>query len=222
VITDVVASVTNIRVSFNLYTVECTLTISNTHTKSVHCVWTCNDRYRADYCSSLKPRGSIMYRQASYKIIRSQLIITILTWTAIISLHSPNCLVFLLPSRCFLCGTSWSFLRNNNYPFKAQWSLYVPPVLTFNNSTFCPQSVFMCFVWLWEQTAIISLYNINWLVCITNTECVFCVVRAEVFYVIIITHLKPSGSYMYRQFIIQQFYLLPTVYLRVLCGSENK
>ena len=32
---------------------------------------------------------------------------------------------------------------------------------TFNNSTFCPHSVFMCFVWISEQTAIISLYNIN-------------------------------------------------------------
>ena len=36
--------------------------------------------------------------------------------------------------------------------------------LTFNNYTFCPHSVFMCFVWIWEQTAIISLYSINWLV----------------------------------------------------------
>ena len=26
----------------------------------------------------------------------------------------------------------------------------------------------MCFVWIWEQTAIISLYNINWLVFITE------------------------------------------------------
>jgi hypothetical protein len=30
--------------------------------------------------------------------------------------------------------------------FKAQWLLYVPPSLTFTNSTFCPHSVFMCFV----------------------------------------------------------------------------
>jgi hypothetical protein len=74
----------------------------------------------------------------------------------------------------------------------AQWSLYVPhsghymyrtvvtmctTSLTFNNSTFCPHTVFMCFVWIWEQTAIISLYNINWLVCITETEIVFCAVR---------------------------------------------
>jgi hypothetical protein len=48
---------------------------------------------------------------------------------------------------------------------------------TFTNSSSSPHSVFMCFVWLWEQTAIISLYNINWLVCITETECVYCAVR---------------------------------------------
>jgi hypothetical protein len=29
------------------------------------------------------------------------------------------------------------------------------------NPTFCPRSVFMCFVWISEQTEIISLYNIN-------------------------------------------------------------
>ena len=40
--------------------------------------------------------------------------------------------------------------------------------LTFNNSTFCPHSVFMCFVWISEQTAIITLYNINWLVFVTE------------------------------------------------------
>ena len=33
--------------------------------------------------------------------------------------------------------------------------------LTFNNSTFCPHTVFMCFVWIWEQTAVISLCNFN-------------------------------------------------------------
>ena len=43
-----------------------------------------------------------------------------------------------------------------------------PPDLKFNNSTSCPHSVFTCFVWIWEQTAIISLYSINWLVCITE------------------------------------------------------
>ena len=37
----------------------------------------------------------------------------------------------------------------------------------------------VCFVWICEQTAIISLYNINWLVCITETECVYCAVGTE-------------------------------------------
>ena len=62
-------------------------------------------------------------------------------------------------------------------------TLYSPVVticttsVTFNNSTFCPHSVFMCFVWISEQTAIISLYNINWLVFITQTHGVYCAVR---------------------------------------------
>jgi hypothetical protein len=34
--------------------------------------------------------------------------------------------------------------------------------------------------------------------------------------------VKPTGHYMYRQFNIQQFYILLTLYLCVLCGSENK
>ena len=44
----------------------------------------------------------------------------------------------------------------------------------------------MCFVWIWEQTAIISLYNINWLVFITETECVYCAVRTGSLYVILV------------------------------------
>ena len=47
--------------------------------------------------------------------------------------------------------------------------------LTLKNSTFCPHSLFMSFVWISEQTAIISLYSINWLVFIT--ECVYSAVR---------------------------------------------
>jgi hypothetical protein len=58
-----------------------------------------------------------------------------------------------------------------------QWSLYVPPDITFNYSTFCPHSVFVCFVLISEQKTIISLYSIKWLVCIAKTECVYCAVR---------------------------------------------
>ena len=42
----------------------------------------------------------------------------------------------------------------------------------------------MCFVWIWEQTAIISLYSINWLVFITQTESVYCAVRTRSLYII--------------------------------------
>ena len=56
--------------------------------------------------------------------------------------------------------------------------------LTFNNSSFCLHSVFMCFVWIWEQTANISLHSINWLVFITETQCVYCEVRAGSVYII--------------------------------------
>jgi len=50
---------------------------------------------------------------------------------------------------------------------------YVP------HSTFWPHSVFMCFVWISEQTVIISLYSMNWLVFIPDTEYVYCAVRNE-------------------------------------------
>jgi len=72
--------------------------------------------------------------------------------TAIISPYSINWLVFI----------------TEIYPSKAQWLLYIPPGLTFNNSTFCPHRIFMCFVWISEQTAIISPYSSNWLVFITE------------------------------------------------------
>jgi hypothetical protein len=40
----------------------------------------------------------------------------------------------------------------------------------------------MCFVWISEQTATFDLYTItNW-VCITETECVYCAVRAGSLY----------------------------------------
>jgi len=35
----------------------------------------------------------------------------------------------------------------------------------------------VCFVWISEQTVIISLYSINWLVSISEKECVYCAVR---------------------------------------------
>jgi hypothetical protein len=58
------------------------------------------------------------------------------------------------------------------------------------------------FVRISEQTAIVSLYSINWLVFITETECVYCAVR--------------TGS---LNIILRSAH---TVCLCVLCGSQNK
>ena len=71
--------------------------------------------------------------------------------------------------------------------------------LTFNNSTFCPHTVFMCLVWISEETAIISLYNINWLVFITKTQCVHCAVRTEFWSKCQVNRvLKPTVSHIRR------------------------
>ena len=63
--------------------------------------------------------------------------------------------------------------------------------LTSTNSTFCLHSVFMCFVWIWEQTAIISLYSINWLVCIYRTVVTICTAQWSIY-------VPHSGHFMYR------------------------
>jgi len=41
-------------------------------------------------------------------------------------------------------------------------------ILAFKNSTFCPHSVFMCFVWTSDQAEILSMHSINELVFITE------------------------------------------------------
>jgi len=57
-------------------------------------------------------------------------------------------------------------------------------------------TLYLCFVWISEQTAIISLYSINWLVCITESECVYSAVRTGYLY---ITHgVMHTTSLCYR------------------------
>ena len=85
---------------------------------------------------------------------------------------------------CVLCGsenkqpvfpytalTDWFFITETESVYCAvrTESIY--------NSTFCPHSVFVCFVWISEQTAIISLYSVNWVAFITETQCGYCAVR---------------------------------------------
>jgi len=128
----------------------------------------------------LKPSGHYMYRT----------VVTVCT--AQRSLHVPHSRHYMYCTVVTVCTTQRSLYvpkighckyRTAVTICTAKWSLYVPhsghymyrtvvaictTSLTFNNSTFSPHSVFTCFVWISEQTAIISLYSINWLVGITE------------------------------------------------------
>jgi len=104
-------------------------------------------------------------------------------YTAQWSLYVPHGANYIYRTVVTMCTARWSLYvpHSCHYMYRtvvtictAQWSLYVPhschymyrtavttstTSLTFNNSTFCPHSAFICFVWISEQTAIISLYN---------------------------------------------------------------
>ena len=86
--------------------------------------------------------------------------------TAIISLYNINWLVFVTETESVYCAVQTECL--NTIPRSAH------------------TAVFMCFVWISEQTAIISLYSINWLVFVTETESVYCAVRTVFSYIICI------------------------------------
>jgi len=153
--------------------------------------------------------------------------------TAIISLYSINCLVFITETECVYCAVRTGYLNIDLRSAHTAvfmcfvWiseqtaiiSLYSIDCLVFITETervHCAvrtgylnivlrsahTAVFMCFVWISEQTAIISLYNINCLVFITETECVHCAVRTGCLNIIL--------------------HSAHTVYLCVLCGSQNK
>ena len=110
--------------------------------------------------------------------------------TAIISLYRIYWLDFIIETEFVYCAVRTGSLYTSS--------------LTFSNSTFCPHSVFVCFVWIWEQTVIISLYNINWLVFIIETECLL---------------RGTDWIFIYRQFNVQQFYVLPTQCICVFCAD---
>ena len=133
-----------------------------------------------------QPSGYYMYSTTSFNIQKFYVLSTVY-WCVLCGSENKQRLFpytaltafYNWDRLCLLRGTDWVFIYN---------------------STFCPHTVFMCFVWIWEQTAIVSLYNIKWLVFITETECLL---RGTdwIFIIIHSTH---------------------RVHLCVLCGSENK
>ena len=94
----------------------------------------------------------------------------------------------------------------------------------------------MCFVWIWEQTAIISLCSIDWLVFITETECVYCAVRSTFYslptqciYVFCVDLRTNSDYFTVQHWLVGfynwdglcllrgTFYVLPTQCIYVFC-----
>ena len=59
--------------------------------------------------------------------------------------------------KCLQRGTDWVF-KYSSLRFVFKWS------------------IFMCFVFIWEQTATCATYNINWLVFIAEMKSVYCAV----------------------------------------------
>jgi hypothetical protein len=82
-------------------------------------------------------------------------------------------------------------------------TLYIPAVITSSarfitkKSTFCSHSVIMCFVWIWEQRAIISLNSINLLFFVTVTEWGYCAVRTWILYIIQVNPHSTNAPHSY-------------------------
>ena len=72
--------------------------------------------------------------------------------------------------------------------------IYLPQAARKKETLRSAHTVNLCFIWIWEQTAIISLYSINWLVFITETECVYCAVRTGPFPLSVPSHIAPYSS----------------------------
>jgi len=92
----------------------------------------------------------------------SLILVNIYLNTFVQALEGLRCSVSKQPRRAVHFRTRILLFAKSKLIFlKTQWLLYVPPGVTLKNFTFCPPSVFICFVWISEQTAIISLYSIN-------------------------------------------------------------
>ena len=90
--------------------------------------------------------------------------------TAQWSLYVPHSGHYMCRPVVTICTAQWSLYvpHSGHYMYRtvvtictARWSLYVPPVSHPTTLRSAHTAVFVCFVWISEQTAIISLYNIN-------------------------------------------------------------
>jgi len=122
---------------------------------------------RVMYINPSKLSGHCMYRQFNiqqFYVLPTQCICVfcVVLRTNIISLYSINWMVFYnREGGVFTVRYGLNLRVMCINPSKPSGHCMYRQ-LTFNSSTFWPHSVFMCSVWNWEQTAIISLYSIDW------------------------------------------------------------
>jgi hypothetical protein len=102
---------------------------------------------------------------------------------------------------CLLRRTDWIFIHNFDV-FMAQWPLYVAPVSHSQNLRHAHTCNLCVLYGSQNKQRLFPLCSINWLICITEAESVYCEVRNGYLYINL-----PSAH---------------TVYVCVLCGSENK
>ena len=116
----------------------------------------------------------------------------------IVSLHVYSCLFSICVQFCQPLSPGGNPILVNKYVYHYHISYHISYHITYHISyhiiyriishiisyhilyhiqEICLLSVFTCFMCISEQTAILYLYNINRLVFITETECVYCAVR---------------------------------------------
>jgi hypothetical protein len=99
--------------------------------------------------------------------------------------HQPDATVFSVyyPDVCLQLNMFRAFSRPSSGAQWLQCSLWfylrimVTVVLCSWSGRPAAHNVFVCFVFIWEQTATCATYNINWLVFITETKSVYSAVR---------------------------------------------
>ena len=121
-----------------------------------------------DSGDTLRPTAHYMYRQVSHlQTLRSAhtSVFICFVWiseqTAIISLYSINWLVFITETECLLRGTDWILKYDKGDTVQPTGHYMYRQVTHSQTLRSAHTAVFICFVWISEQTAIISLYNIN-------------------------------------------------------------
>ena len=127
--------------------------------------------------------------------------------TAKLSLYVPHSGHYMHRTVVTICTAQRSLFvpQSGHYMYRtvvtlctAHWSLYVPHSGHYTYHHFNAQQLYflptqIIFMFYIEQTAIISLYSINWLVFVTEAESVYCAVRTGCFFTWLAGKVQNAG-----------------------------